>query len=53
MEMIENRGMVQKRVTAQGGRGRRPQDEAPRFEASAPGALLLLPARPQPPNRFW
>jgi hypothetical protein len=30
-------GMVQKRVTAQGGRGRRPQGEPPRSEASALG----------------
>jgi len=46
-------GMVQKRVTAQGGTRQRPQVEAPRSEASALGACWLLPARPQPPYRFW
>jgi hypothetical protein len=43
-------GMVQKRVTAQGGWGRRPEGDAPRSEASALGARWLLPARPQPPS---
>src|SRR5208282_2953951 len=43
-------GMVQKRVTTQGGWGRRPEGDAPRSEASALGARWLLPARPQPPS---
>ncbi len=46
----ERVGTVQKRVTAQGGWGRRPQGDAPRSEASALGARWLLPARPQPPR---
>src|SRR5271166_1775351 len=33
-----------------GGWGRRPKGNAPRCEASAPGARWLLPARSQPPN---
>jgi len=44
-------GMVQKRVTAQGGWGRRPEGDAPRSEASALGSRWLMPARPQPPSR--
>ena len=47
----ESSGMVQKRVTAQGGWSRRPKGDAPRSEASALGARWLLPARPQPPSR--
>jgi len=44
-------GMVQKRVTAQGGWGRRPKGDDPRSEASALGARWRMPARPQPPGR--
>jgi len=36
-------------VTASGGWGRRPEGDAPRSEAVAPGARRLMPARPQPP----
>ena len=35
---------------SRGGWGRRPEGDAPRSEASAPGARWLSPARPQPPS---
>jgi len=50
-QSAEQSGVVQKRVTAQGGWGRRPAGDAPRSDASALGARWLLPARPQPPSR--
>jgi hypothetical protein len=41
---------VKRRLHLRLGWGRRPEGDAPRSEASAPGARRLSPARPQPPS---